>query len=342
MLKEISVNEALNLNLPIVDVRSPGEYNHGHITGAINIPLFSDEERADLGTIFKNVSPDSAIQKGYFYVEPKLDKLTENAARLSKDKNLIIHCWRGGMRSRSFAKHLVDNEFNNIFVVQGGYKAYRNYALDTFDSNFKINLLGGYTGSGKTFILKELQKMGEQIINLEDLAHHKGSTFGGIGQAPQHTTEQFENNLHYELLKINASKTLWIEDESHNIGRNEIPHNFFIQMQNSKLIFLDIPQAERAKHLVDEYSVCNNQKLADSIIHISKRLGGLNVKNAMMYLENDNYFEVAMISLTYYDKSYFKLMISRDSKRVLTIKSADTNHVNNAKLVLQIAKQNSL
>lgn len=337
MLKEISITDAINLNLPIADVRSPGEYNHGHIPGAINIPLFSDDERADLGIKFKNVSPEAAIKKGYFYVEPKLAKLTEDADRLSRNKSLIVHCWRGGMRSRSFAKHLDENGFNNIFIIKGGYKAYRNYVLDTFDASFKINLLGGYTGSGKTFILKELQKIGEQIIDLEDLAHHKGSTFGGIGQAPQHTTEQFENNLQHELRKLDTSKTLWIEDESHNIGKNEIPHNFFIQMQNSKLVFLDIPQTERAKHLVDEYSVCDNKNLADSIIHISKRLGGLNVKNAIMHLENDNYYEVAMIALTYYDKSYLKLMQSRDSKNVLTIESADTNHIKNAKIVLSLS-----
>lgn len=336
MINTISVEEALKLNLPIVDVRSPGEFNNGHITRAVNIPIFSDPERADLGHIYKNISPESAIEKGYFYVNPKLDNLTRLAEDASNDKRLVVHCWRGGMRSNSFAKHLDQNGFSEVYVIEGGYKAYRNYALETFDSDFNIVLLGGYTGSGKTFILKELKSLGEQVIDLEALANHKGSTFGGINQPTQPCTEQFENNLHHELLKINRQIIVWIEDESHNIGRNEIPHNFFAQMQKSKLVFLDIPKAERAKHLVDEYSACDKEKLTESIMRISKRLGGLNVKNAIAYLEDDNYFEVALIALGYYDKSYFQLMQSRNNDIVITLELSSINHQSNAHELLSL------
>jgi tRNA 2-selenouridine synthase len=335
MIKTIFVGDALKLNLPIVDVRSPGEFTKGHINRAINIPIFSDSERADLGHIYKNISPETAIEKGYFYVNPKLDNLKLLAEEASNDKNLIVHCWRGGMRSNSFAKFLDQNGFNEVYVIEGGYKAYRNYALETFDSDFNIVLLGGYTGSGKTFILKEIKSIGEQVIDLEALANHKGSTFGGINQPPQTTTEQFENNLHHELLKVDHRKVLWLEDESHNIGRNEIPHNFFAQMQKSKLIFLDIPQAERAKHLVDEYSICNKEKLVESIMHISKRLGGLNLKNALYYLENDMFFEVALIALGYYDKSYFQLMQNRNIANVIRLKLKNIQHHKNAEIVLK-------
>ena len=334
MIKTISVEEALKLKLPIVDVRSPGEFAKGHITGAINIPIFTDSERANLGHIYKNVSPESAIEKGYFYVNPKLNNLTRLADKASNDKRLVVHCWRGGMRSNSFAKHLDQNGFSEVYVIYSGYKSYRNSALESMSTDFNIVLLGGYTGSGKTFILKELKSLGEQIIDLEAIANHKGSTFGGINQPPQPTTEQFENNLHHELLKIDRSKVVWLEDESHNIGRNEIPHNFFAQMQKSKLIFLDVPRIERARHLVEEYSVCDKKKLAESIMHISKRLGGLNVKNALAYLEDDNFFEVALIALGYYDKSYFQLMQSRNNEKVLTLKLPDISHLKNAHEIL--------
>lgn len=342
MIKTISVEDALKLNLPIVDVRSPGEFTKGHITEAINIPVFSDAERADLGHIYKNISPQTAIEKGYFYVNPKLEELTSLAEKVSINKRLIVHCWRGGMRSNSFAKHLYQNGFNEVYVIEGGYKAYRNYALATFDSVFNIIMLGGFTGSGKTFILKELKSLGEQIIDLEALANHKGSTFGGLNQPPQPTTEQFENNLHHELFKVDKSRAIWIEDESHNIGRNEIPHSFFAQMQEARLIFIDIPKPERAKHLVEEYSVCEKQKLADSIMHISKRLGGLNVKNALDYLAKDNFFDVAMIALGYYDKSYLLLINNKEQNKVIALKSNTTDHLRNARQILGKARTSQL
>lgn len=338
MLKEISVGQAFELNLPIGDVRSPSEYSQGHINGAINIPLFTDAERIDLGIIYKQISVEKAIKKGFIYAKPKLQFLYRQAETISSNKKIILHCLRGGMRSREYAKHLLENGFKEVYIIKDGYKQYRKEVLDSFEKSYNIIILGGYTGSGKTFILKELENHGEQIIDLESLAKHKGSTFGGLGQKPQNTTEQFENDIFDKLKNINTNKPLWLEDESHNIGKNEIPHCLYKQMKNSKLIFIDIPRDERAKQLVKEYSIFDKEDLKNSILHIQKKLGGLNLKNAIKYLDEDNYLEVAKITLNYYDKSYFLLLQKRDTAKLKTIILKNTDHAINSQIILNSLK----
>mgnify|MGYP003349536217 CR=1 FL=1 len=195
---------------PIVDVRTPAEFEQGHIPGAINLPLFSNEERKIIGTLYKKEGKQPAIRKGLEIVGPKLATLVAEINNIkknffpttsppsSKDRvgigSILFHCWRGGMRSSSVA-WLAQMAGYASTTLQGGYKTYRNYVLQSFHSSINLKIIGGYTGSGKTIILEELKKQGEQIINLEHLAHHKGSAFGAFGQEKQPTQEQFENNL---------------------------------------------------------------------------------------------------------------------------------------------------
>jgi len=336
MVSEINIEKAYSLNWPIIDVRSPGEFMKGHIPDAINIPLFSDDERAYVGTVYKKQSKEAAIELGFEYVKPKLENFITDSFKVAPEGKVIVHCWRGGMRSQSFAKHLAENGFGDVKVVIGGYKAFRNYVLDSMATPANLKVLGGYTGSGKTHILHELKKLGKQVVDLEGLANHKGSVFGGIGQPVQPSVEQFENNLHSVLKKLKLNEPIWVEDESRNIGKVKIPTQFFEQMRNAKLYFIDIPKNERAKHLVAEYAGYNSQLLAESIQQISKRLGGLNVKNSIEFLENENYYEVAKIALYYYDKSYLNGMNSREKEAVTQIPLPSTNHYENA---LEIEKR---
>ncbi|MEI7501968.1 MAG: tRNA 2-selenouridine(34) synthase MnmH [Paludibacter sp.] len=333
MVKEINITSVFSFQLPIIDVRSPGEFEKGHIPNAINIPLFTNDERAHVGTVYVQQSQEAAIKLGYEYVTPKLQDFINDAFKVAPNGEVIVHCWRGGMRSHAFAQHLVDNGFGEVKLIIGGYKAYRNYVLDTLASPSKVKVLGGYTGSGKTYILEELKKLGNQVIDLEGLANHKGSTFGGIGQLVQPTVEQFENNLYEEFRQLDLTKPIWVEDESYDIGRVKIPKPFFEQMQASQLYFIEISQHERAKHLVIEYGVCDKQKLADSIQRISQRLGGLSVKNAIAALEQDDFYEVAMITLHYYDKLYAKGMNNPKWKNVITIPLPTINHCENAFII---------
>jgi tRNA 2-selenouridine synthase len=336
MVYNITIKEALSSTLPILDVRSPKEYQQGHIPGAVNIPLFSDEERAEVGTTYKQVSREAAIQLGTALVNPKLIDYIQDSKKVAPEGTAIIHCWRGGMRSQSFAKHLSDNGFTELNVITGGYKAYRNHVLEILELPIQIKLLGGYTGSGKTYILSELKKLGHQVIDLEGLAHHKGSAFGGIGELPQPTSEQFSNNLHQEMSALDRAKDIWIEDESYSIGTVNVPQPIHTQMRATNLIFLDIPASERAVHLVQEYTQVGDHLLAESILKLAKRLGTEKVKLALGLLSEKNYYEVALLSLVYYDRLYAKGKNRKSTRTVTTIPLQNTHHYENALTLLTL------
>uniref|UniRef100_UPI003216B3D1 tRNA 2-selenouridine(34) synthase MnmH n=1 Tax=uncultured Draconibacterium sp. TaxID=1573823 RepID=UPI003216B3D1 len=335
MLKEITFSDYLVISgkVPLIDVRSPGEYIKGHIPAATNIPLFNNEERARVGTVYVQKSKEQAIELGYEIVNPKLDWFVSESKKAAPLGIVAVHCWRGGMRSKSFARHLAENGFNEVYVISGGYKAFRNYALESFKADAEICILGGYTGSAKTYILHILKEMGEQVINLEGLANHKGSAFGNCGKQP--TIEQFENNLFWKWKDIDYSETIWIEDESHRIGLVNIPMNFYENMRSHPVIFLDIPREERAKHLVKDYAKTEKNILADSINRITKRLGGLNTQNALAHLEANEFFEVAMITLQYYDKYYLRGLQKREHDAIFPLEIKEINFKQNAQQILK-------
>jgi len=330
MFSVINITDALKSGLPVIDVRSPGEFRQGHIPNSVNIPLFTDEERAQVGTVYKRESEEAAIQLGYKIVEPKLAQFILDSNFVAPEGKVIVHCWRGGMRSNAFAKHLSENGFREVNLINGGYKSFRNYVSEFFSGDYTLKILGGYTGSGKTYILHELSKMGHQILDLEALANHKGSAFGGIGQAEQPSTEQFENLMFEKLSAMDFSKAVWVEDESLNVGKCVIQGTFFSKMQDAPMYVIDIPKEERANHLVKEYANCDRQLLQQSLLKISKRLGGQNVKKALEFLELDDYYNVALITLYYYDKAYQNVMNTRNINNVFRIQLKDTNHKENA------------
>ncbi|MDD2636504.1 MAG: tRNA 2-selenouridine(34) synthase MnmH [Bacteroidales bacterium] len=338
MISEISIDKALSSHLRIIDVRSPGEFSRGHIPTAINIPLFTNEERAEVGTVYKLKSKQAAIDLGYKYVNPKLDFFITESRKYAPNLKIIVHCWRGGMRSRSFAEHLSKNGFKETFIITGGYKSYRNFVLNYFSNQFKLKVLGGYTGSGKTHILHDIRDTGNQIIDLEALANHKGSVFGAIGLGEQPTTEHFENLLHHNLSKLDIKKNIWIEDESISIGKVAIPIDFFTQIREAPAYFINIPKEERAKSLIKEYTNCEKEILKNAIHKIAKRLGGQDVKMALEYIEAGDFYNAALISLHYYDKAYLHGMEKRDQSKVVTIDLEDTNHIKNTEIIKTLLK----
>jgi tRNA 2-selenouridine synthase len=322
MKQIISVNFYFHnlAHIPIIDVRSPGEFAKGHIPNANNIDLFTDEERAIVGTAYKKESKERAIEIGYEFVKPKLNDFITKSTEIAPEKEVVVHCWRGGMRSNAFANHLIENGFIKVYVIEKGYKAFRNYVLQYFEKPFNLKVLGGYTGTGKTEILHFLEKKGQQVIDLEGLANHRGSAFGGIDLPPQPTTEQFENNLFLKLQSLNPKLPIWVEDESKMIGNISIPNLFYFKMCDMPVYFLDVPLEKRIQHLVDIYANLNQDKLADAITRITKRLGYDNAKFALEELERRNYYKVVEIALLYYDKYYVKGLQKREVSKILDFK----------------------
>ncbi len=330
-IQKITVEEFLILaeRYPVFDVRSPGEYNHAHIPGAYSLPLFTDEERKDVGTAYKQQSREVAIKIGLDYFGIKMRKMVEEAELIAgsykpavksesdNTKTILVHCWRGGMRSAAVA-WLLDLYGFKVYSLIGGYKVFRHWVLEQFEKPYPFNVLGGYTGSGKTYVLEAMLRKGENVIDLEGLAHHKGSAFGALGMPKQPSQEMFENKLSLKLsAAVQQQKPVWLEDESQRIGEVNIPINLWRQMRAQTLYFLDIPFEERLKHITAEYGKLEKEKLVNAIIRIKKRLGGLETKEAIGALIEDRIEDSFRILLTYYDKWYLKAMHNREGLEAL-------------------------
>ncbi len=255
-----------------MDVRSPSEYKSGHIPGSVNIPLFDDTERAIVGTKYKKEGRIKAITSGLQLIGPSMSSKLESALKIAKNRKLLVHCWRGGMRSESMAWLFSLGDIESI-VLEGGYKTYRNHILEQLSSRGKMIVLGGMTGSSKTHILKYLRSEGQQVIDLEGLANHKGSAFGSLGQPEQPTTEHFANMLFDEWKHIDSNKPFWVEDESRNIGSVFMPEKLYLNMQNTPAIVLMMDMKTRMPRLLKEYSNYSPELLLSSINRISKRSG---------------------------------------------------------------------
>lgn len=328
---------------PVLDVRSPGEYYHAHIPGAISFPLFSDEERKIVGTTYKQQSREEAIKIGLDFFGPTMkDRIVAAEKIANGTKTLLVHCWRGGMRSGAIA-WLLDLYGFKIYTLAGGYKAYRNWVLSSFKKEWPIAIIGGYTGSGKTELLQSLEKEGERVIDLETIASHKGSAFGSIGMPPQPGQEQFENNLATQLANFDSSlgntQVLWMEDESQRIGLVNIPGDLWSTMRRSPVYFLDIPFEKRLEHIVEEYGVLDKQKLTDSIDRITKKLGHLQAQQAKNFLAEGNIKACFEILLRYYDKLYEKSLHNREGLKDLLIRvPAEETGAHNKELLLTIEK----
>jgi tRNA 2-selenouridine synthase len=326
-------------NSLVLDVRSPSEFSQARYPGAYSLPLFTDEERRVVGTAYKQESKEKAIKIGLDYFGPKMRAMVEEVEELTKNSNkkILVHCWRGGMRSGGVA-WLLDLYGFEVYQLTGGYKAYRNWVLRQLENPYDLKILSGNTGSGKTPLLHELEKSGMQMVDLEALANHKGSALGGINQAPQPSQEMFENLLAEKLSSKNTEKTILLEDESQRIGNLNIPNVLWQKMKESDLIYLQIPFDERLKYLVEEYGKLPIEELKNAILRIQKRLGGLETKNAIQHLEDQNFSGCFGILLRYYDKWYEKGLNSKEKGEIIKIEGESVNVEVNAKKIIERLK----
>ena len=308
----IKVEQAVAVNNPIfVDVRSPEEYAAGHIPGAINIPLFNDRERADVGTAYKQIGVEESKHLGLSIAAGKLPAIIQQVGQLHKSgQQVIIYCWRGGMRSKSIVNVL---ELMGISAPQllGGYKAYRQHVLErlrTFKVKPEIVVLCGSTGTGKTTILKLLARQNIPVIDLEQLANHRGSVFGQIGLGRPTTAPNFDAELLKQLDSLNSQPYIVVECESKRIGNVYLPDALFNAMRQGKKILLSTDVETRVDRLIDEYLdiYSNNlQAILESIELLRKRIGNKKTDQLLKGFKLGKIRDVVKIMLVdYYDPMY--------------------------------------
>jgi tRNA 2-selenouridine synthase len=329
---------SLSARIPVVDVRSPGEYRQGHLPGAVNIALFDDQERKVVGTTYKQVNREAAMYTGLEFAGKKLVQLAKEGERIAgKNKSLLVHCWRGGMRSKSMV-WLFETMGIKCYLLEGGYKSYRRYVRQVLGAPLKLLVIGGRTGSGKTAILHHLMERGEQVIDLEGLAHHKGSAFGALGEPDQPSTEQFENDLCRAMLSLDPGRVTWIEDESRNIGKCVLPAELYAKMRQSEMVFLDIDREHRARQLVGEYARHDRAALRDCVLKIARKLGGDRTREALDAIEREDFYQTAMITLFYYDKAYM-YSLDKNHEHYHVLRSGEVNPELNAELLISYEKE---
>lgn len=319
-------------DIPTIDVRSPAEFAHAHFPNAFNLPLLNNEERAIVGTTYKHEGNQTAVLKGYELVGHKFADYIKQALKIAPNKKINVYCWRGGLRSNimAFVLHTAGFEVN---LLQGGYKKYRHWVLETLEQPKQIKIVGGKTGSGKTYVLNELKALGEQVIDLEALAHHKGSAFGGIGELPQPSVEMFENKLAMQWNLLNPIKILWLENESRMIGTVRIPPKIFEAMRTATTYDIQISLGRRIQHIANEYGKYDVKILEECTHKLEKKLGNLRMQQAIDFLLAKDVNSWIFMLLEYYDSSY---LFSKEKRNPNTIITVDVKHDVSFKEIAQL------
>jgi tRNA 2-selenouridine synthase len=261
----------------IIDVRTPAEFALDHVPGAINCPVLSNEERIIVGTIYKQQSAFEANKIGAAMIARRIAEHIDNSfSKYPKEWKPLIYCWRGGGRSGAMA-HILGKIGWHAHIVQGGYKAYRRHVvaqLKEIPQKFQFKVISGPTGSGKSKLLEQIEKQGGQVLDLEALAHHKGSVLGITAQA-QPSQKWFETQIHEKLSRFDTNKVVFVESESRKVGRLHLPDDLLIQMRQSPCIEIQASLEERVAFLIDDYAVYiqNPELLIKQLSFIKEFLG---------------------------------------------------------------------
>ncbi len=341
-MKEISIEEALKLQEAIIiDVRTPKEFEEDHIPSALNIPLFDDDERAIIGTLYKQKGKQIAVSTGIEVTSPKLKDFYNTYLALSKEyNNIVIYCFRGGMRSGSLATFL-DSMGITVSKIDGGYKAYRNYVIDYLE-NLKMNhqfiILHGHTGTGKTMLLEELDILGCTVLNLEALAQNSGSVYGEIFYSGKAPTQKWFDSLVVDILRNSKYKNILMESESKKIGKVNLGKSFWDNMLDGKHILINSTPEKRVNRLVEDYTRYNtkdDEYLKKSTARLKDTIGNKAVDELISQIELKEYGVVAdFLIKNYYDKLYvysidkykYEMDISSDNKELAVNKIFDYYH----------------
>ncbi|SDK27576.1 tRNA 2-selenouridine(34) synthase MnmH [Sediminibacillus albus] len=328
MFQDIRWEELVSLQAAdkhtLIDVRSPSEYNEATIPGSVNIPLFNDKERAEIGTLYKQTSPQAAKQRGVEIVSAKLPELIKEFEKIDSDKT--VFCWRGGMRSKTAAT-MVDLMGIKVNRLQGGIRAYRHWvvaALEDFDFKPQAIVLNGYTGSGKTIILNELEKQGYPVLNFERMANHRGSIFGQIGLTPNNQ-KKFDSLLVQQLLEVQDSPYTLMEAESKRIGKVTLPEFMVNKKEHGAHLFIEIPMAERVKNILEDYRPWeHHEESIQAFQRIKRRIHTPIAAEIDKSLQSGNYSTATKLLLEYYyDPLYSYSADKHHDSRSMIIKAAN-------------------
>lgn len=316
-------------NIIIVDVRTTDEYDDYHIKGAINLPIFTNEERAHIGTTYKQESTSSAKKLGVKYISYKVEDIVNQLIDYSeKYRKVIVYCQRGGMRSGTIVSLLNAIGQGNIYQLENGIKGHRQYineVLPDLIEKYEFITLHGHTGVGKTKILKRLDQMACTVLDYEKHAQNAGSVFGNImyaGKAP--TQKQFEEELFY-ILKSSSSPYAFMESESKRVGRVQIPDAYMKKMETGRHILVETYLEKRIANLLSDYEATDCQdELIECVDKLRKRIGNKQADELIHYINHDNLEALVAYLLTdYYDPLYTYSIDKYDYEKVINYKEIE-------------------
>lgn len=332
-----TIDEYLNhkeIYIP-VDVRSPGEFQDSHIPNAINVPIFTDEERAEIGTLYKHEGQKAAKWRAMELVSPKLPQLLTKIKDIEEQgKKPLLYCWRGGMRSQSIA-HFAMASGLHIQRLDGGFRSFREYVVENIPSLIpeQAIVIYGLTGTGKTDILHALKKRGYPVLDLEGYANHKGSVFGAVnGQAP-HNQKMFDALLYEDLQKISGSKYFFMEGESKRIGHAIQPPELYEKKNNGIHIRVDSTLETRVERIYEQYvdeTDAFHERVQDALSRIMKRIKQMDIQQQLLQSLNERDYKemIRLLILHYYDPRYDN-KINESLNTVLHVESDSVEEATN-------------
>ncbi len=328
MFHDITVSELLSKkdkeSHTIIDVRSPKEFKEATIPNSINIPVFNDEERAEVGTIYKQVGKEAAMDRGLAIFSKKLPEFIGEFKKI--ETPMTVFCWRGGMRSKTAAT-VLDLMGIRVNRLSGGIRSYRRWIvnyLETGKFSPKLLVLNGYTGTGKTYILQKLKEKGYPVIDLEQMAGHRGSIFGQIGLTPSNQ-KKFDSALVTEMLEYENEPFVFIEGESKRIGRVYLPDIIYDKKEEGRQIFIDLPLEERVKNIIEEYEPWNYpERFQEAFRYIKRKIHTPVAKQIEVHLEEGEFTQAVRLLLEYYYDPRYEYSASHYPESQKTTVQADS------------------